>query len=257
MRFSMKIFLTAAVLFLSSASCLWAWTAEERAQFQKANDDYRAGQFREAISLYEGLSKNHPYAAALYYNLGDSYFRAGELSQAILAFERARLLEPRNQDILKNLSYVRGLLEYRIEDKRNWYIQAGEKMLEYFTEQEIGFLWMLTYALLMMSWVGVLFLRRGSLWGWPSRILLVLTVLFFALFAAKQIETRMIRNAIVTAKTAEVRYGPAESDQVAFRLGGGLTVYVVDRRPDWSRVTLVNGEGGWVKNSQIAEVRIR
>ena len=72
---------------------------------------------------------------------------------------------------------------------------------------------------------------------------------------AKQIDTSVMRDAIVMSKEAEVRYGPSENDQVAFRLGEGLKVYVVDHREDWSRVILVNGDGGWVQSNQIAEVR--
>ena len=79
-------------------------------------------------------------------------------------------------------------------------------------------------------------------------------VLSILTFAAKRVEVRVMRDAIVMVKKAEARFGPSDGDRVAFRLGGGLKVFVVDHRGDWSRIILTSGEDGWIKNSQIAEV---
>ncbi len=252
----MKIFRWLLVSFLLFAPPAWSWTSAEAAKFQEANREYRAEHFDKAIELYQELLKEHPRQAVFYYNLGNSYFREKQLGEAILAYERARFYEPRDKDIEFNLNYVRGLLEYRVEDKRNGYIRAGEQLLEKFTEEEIDLLWLGTYFFFVISWVFVLFFRRRALWGWKRKTLLMLSGIFFLLSIAKDVETRVMRDAIVMAKDAEVRYGPSESDQTAFRLGVGIKVYVVDQREDWSRVILVNGEGGWMKNSQIVEVRV-
>jgi SH3-like domain-containing protein len=39
-------------------------------------------------------------------------------------------------------------------------------------------------------------------------------------------------------------------------MGEGIKVFVMDRREDWSRVLLTNGESGWVRDSDIAEVKV-
>ena len=243
-----------AVCFFLMTLPAFAWTGEEAAQFQKANQNYRAGKFAEAASVYQRLSEKNHEIAALFYNLANSLYRQGSVGPAILAYERARLIEPRDGDILYNLNYARSLLEYRIEDKRNWYLRAAEKVLEYFTEKEIYLLAISVYALLMASWAFVLFFRRGLPWGGGRKTLTVLFLLFITLAAAKHLESRVIRSGVVVAKSAEVHYGPSADDQIAFRLGEGLRVYVLERRSDWSRVLLVNGETGWISNDQINEV---
>ncbi|HXV28151.1 MAG TPA: tetratricopeptide repeat protein, partial [bacterium] len=229
-----------ALLFTGSAfifTACWlgtsqalAWTAGDVSTFQQANQEYRAGHFNKAADLYKELLETYPRLAVVYYNLGNSYFREGKLGEAILAYERARYYEPRDEDIQFNLNYARGLLEYRVEDKRNWYIRAGEQFLENFTEEEIDLIWLGAFFLFILSWCFMLFFRRGTPWGWRRKFLLWLSVLFFILSIAKEVETRMIRDAIVMAKGTDVRYGPTESDQVAFRLGEGIKVYVVDQR---------------------------
>ncbi len=233
----------------------WAVTQEDAALFSKANQGYRKGDFQNAAQVYEELSRRYPRNAAIYYNLGNARYRLGTLGPAILAFERAKLFEPRNKDIRANLAYVRSLLEYRIDDKRNWYLKLAEKILEYFTYQEI-FLWaMILYAVFVAGGITALALRRPLSGGWVRRTLLTLLILSALLALAKHIETRVIRDAVVMQPGVEVRYGPSDADQVAFRLGEGLEIYVLDRRSEWSRILLVNGEGGWVRNDQIMEVR--
>ena len=82
---------------------------------------------------------------------------------------------------------------------------------------------------------------------------MTMVLIFLALMGAKNVQAHWLRGAIVTAKEGQVRYGPSESDQLAFRLGEGLKLYVMDRREEWSRVLLTNGESGWVRNDQIEE----
>jgi len=250
-------FIFAGMISAGLSTQAWSLSSEDAAQFEKANNLYREKQFLEASRIYEVLSSQYPKTAAFYFNLGNSQFRSRNIGKSILAYERALMLDPRNSDIQNNLAYVRGQLEYRIDDKRNWYIRAGEKALQHFTEEEIRALFLLSFALFAMSWSFVLFFSKGDKsWGWKRKTLLGMTILFFLLAIAKQIETSVIRDAVVMNKEAQVRYGPSDTDRLAFKLGEGLKVFVVDHREDWSRIILVNGEGGWVKSDQIAEVRV-
>ena len=84
-------------------------------------------------------------------------------------------------------------------------------------------------------------------------MILTFVLVLAAGVGAKNVQAHWLRGAIVTAREAQVRYGPSESDQLAFRLGEGLKLYVMDHREEWSRVLLVNGESGWVRNDQIED----
>jgi tetratricopeptide (TPR) repeat protein len=231
-------------------------TASAHAQdFAEANRHYREGRFKEAAAIYERLAEENPRVAAHRYNLGNSLYRSGRLGEAILSYEKALLLAPRDSDIRSNLYYAKSLLEYRVEDKRNWYLKAGEAFLKYWTWEEILFAALVFYFLFISSVAVVLFFRRGLPWGSWRKTLLICAMVVAAFAVVKNLQMNRLRDAVVLAQQAEVRYGPSETDQIAFRLGEGLSLYVVDRREDWSRILLVNGETGWVSNDQIAEVR--
>jgi tetratricopeptide (TPR) repeat protein len=230
--------------------------AETPKAFQEANLSYRIGDYAKAAELYGSLIEQEPRVAAFYYDLANTFVRLGKMSRAILNYEKALRLDPRNGDIRENLRYTRGLLEYRVEDTRNWYLKATEVVLKYVTEREVHTV-VLTVLFIFLAGGILYFLSgRGVFWNpWQQFVFIVLLLAALVAFG-KQVQSNMIRDAIVMQKECEARYGPSEHDQVAFRMGEGIKVFVMDRREDWSRVLLTNGESGWVKDSDIAEVKV-
>ncbi len=241
-------------LSFAAASALWAWSGEEQSVYEKAHLSYREGRFEEAARAYETLRQKHPDAGVLAYNLGNTYYRQGKLGESILAYERALLLSPRDPDIRHNLERAKEGIQYRVRDNRNWYLKAGAYALNYFSETETTLALLGVYFIFITVFTAVVFSSPGMPWGWRRKTLLGTLLILTVLWSAKEIQLRWLRDAVVLAEEAQVRYGPSDSDKVAFRLGEGLKVYVVDKRRDWSRVLLTNGESGWVANHQIAEV---
>ncbi|MFH0984540.1 MAG: tetratricopeptide repeat protein [Candidatus Omnitrophota bacterium] len=240
-------------LGLAPALCVGADTAKV---FQEANTSYRTGDFKKAAELYGALVEQAPRAAVFYFDLANTHVRLGNLSRAILNYEKALSLDPRNADVRENLRYTRGLLEYRVEDTRNWYLKATEVVLKYATEREI---YVVVLAVLFVFLAGgiLYFVRgRGVFWNPWQKFVFIILLLAVLVAVGKQVQSNVIRDAIVMQKECEARYGPSEHDQVAFKMGEGIKVFVMDRREDWRRVLLTNGESGWVRDSDIAEVKI-
>ena len=75
--------------------------------FDQANQHFQAGNFAGAAEAYQAEINSGGASAALLYNLGNSQYRMGEFGRAILSYERARLLTPRDPDLLANLSLAR------------------------------------------------------------------------------------------------------------------------------------------------------
>ena len=81
--------------------------AEADATFNKANADYAAGHFPDAIMGYESLVKNRQWNPVLFYDLGNAYFRTGDFGRAILNYERALALDPAQPEARANLQLAR------------------------------------------------------------------------------------------------------------------------------------------------------
>src|SRR5213080_2194997 len=82
-------------------------SAFAQTDFDKANQEYAQGHFKEAIAGYETLVRSGPLSANLFYDLGNAYFRNGDFGRAILNYERALALEPHHPETQANLRIAR------------------------------------------------------------------------------------------------------------------------------------------------------
>src|SRR5207245_9048665 len=85
--------------------------------FKKGNDAYYRGDYATAIDAYEKVAGVGVVNEGLYYNLGNSYYRAGRLGPAIYNYERALSLDPDQEDAAYNLRIARGYAERRAADQ--------------------------------------------------------------------------------------------------------------------------------------------
>src|ERR1044072_673873 len=89
------------LLFLFSASLLRA--EDPSVVFDSANAAYAAGKYEKAIQLYQKIEAENTVSAGLYFNLGNAYYKTNNTGKAILYYERAKMLDPDDEDINVNL----------------------------------------------------------------------------------------------------------------------------------------------------------
>ena len=71
---------------------------------EEATKMYQEGDYQKAIDLYNERLSDDLESATVYYNLGNCYYKQGEIAKAILNYERALLLHPGDNDIKYNLT---------------------------------------------------------------------------------------------------------------------------------------------------------
>src|SRR5690348_13772181 len=87
------------------------FAADISAGFDSANKLYEQGKFADAASAYEKLVQTGSVSPVLYFNLGNAYFKSGQLGHALAAYHRAEQLAPRYPDVRANLRFVRGQVQ--------------------------------------------------------------------------------------------------------------------------------------------------
>ena len=75
----------------------------QQASIRQANALYAQKNYAAAIQQYEQVRQSQGESAELYYNLGNAYYKTGDIAQAILNYNRALLLAPNNDDAQFNL----------------------------------------------------------------------------------------------------------------------------------------------------------
>ena len=86
-----------------------------KALFQKANEKYEQQNYDSCIVLLDSIVNMGFESTDLYYNLGNAWFKNGEIAKAILYYEKAKKLEPNNADVNYNLALANTKIADKIE----------------------------------------------------------------------------------------------------------------------------------------------
>jgi tetratricopeptide (TPR) repeat protein len=220
--------------------------------FAKANENYSEGHFQEASDGYRSLVDTGQRSANLFYNLGNAWFRLGNLGDAILNYERALALDPHHPEAAANLVLVRD--EARaLELKRNKlerYIAAGTST-QYSVAASVAFWFALFGA------IHLFFLRRRSA-ALISLIILSTVVFVGAVFALYSLESGSQGSAlaIVIGKKIEARLATADNASSVLALPPGSEIKVLSQRGDWLYAALPNDLRGWIPANGAQRVRM-
>lgn len=217
--------------------------------FTQANQFFEKGNMQKAEEIYQSLISQGFESAELYYNLGNIQYRKGSRGKAILWYERAARLAPRDSDIQFNLSLARS----HIKNEDSNFIR---KIVLYATNNE------LSWVLLVLVWIffGTL---GGSILGWIknetglgvtlwlSGLLLLIAGGWFGVNVAMAREPL----AIVINPPGEVRNGPGPDYAVGFTIPEGSKVLVLSARPEWTQVGVPSqGLKGWMPNLDVQTI---
>jgi len=100
----------AAALWLLAptvASALPAASPSPDSQFRKAGGAYSDGDFAEAAYALRELANERHFSGGALHNLGNAEWKVGRAGYAVLAWERARSLNPFSRNTEANLRFAR------------------------------------------------------------------------------------------------------------------------------------------------------
>jgi len=90
-------------LFTTAAFALSPTDAPDPDALAAANHLYEAGHYAEATQMYQQLAERGVEDSTLFYNLGNAQYQQGNMVQAIINYQHAAQLAPRDADIRANL----------------------------------------------------------------------------------------------------------------------------------------------------------
>jgi tetratricopeptide (TPR) repeat protein len=223
--------------------------------FQEAAGHYENGQFVEAAGIYESIIEDGGKHHAVYYNLANSYFKAGMLGKAILNLERALALAPRDEDIRTNLELARGFLVDRLPElESSRLLSALSAPHSYTSLKEATMIVSLVFALIMLAAAAMVTTRRARAFMTTIVCICVVTLAYFSVSLGSKTMSGRSDQAIVVVKETEVRSGPGDDFILEFSLHEGTKVKLESVEEEWSRIELAGSRRGWV--STVAVERI-
>jgi len=193
--------------------------------------------------------------AALEYNLGNVYFRLGDLGRAILHYLRAQRLSPNDPHLTANLRYARQRVEPQIAPTGRARLAAQLLFWHYSSSTRQRFTALV--ALSAAGWAGLL----AWVW-WRKRWLLVvgLVGVAAALVCGSSIQMDLWQQAhrapAVVVSQIQLRLARGQGADLALKhpLGPGVEVQILQQVGDWVEVRLLNGQTGWLPADAIERV---
>jgi tetratricopeptide (TPR) repeat protein len=219
--------------------------------YQEGNRLYQEGDFEDALASYLRLVEAGFESGEVYYNIGNTYFKLGELAQSILYYERARRLLPGDQDVQANLDLVRSLTVDEIEPlPRFWLFIAVEWWVVLLPITLLVAVVAASY-LVGTGAVLLLILKRGVQVAVCGRRIALASGVVFLLFglnlAVREFELGRAQEAVVLQPRVDVMSAPLDDETLTvFTVHEGTTVRIHRLSEEWAEVVLEDGRVGWV-----------
>ncbi len=214
--------------------------------FQEGNKSYEAGNMAEAQNLYNKIIRQGLGNAHLYFNLGNTYYRTGQIGLARLWYERALTESPHDNDIRHNLDIVRSRIGEKQNIGKNWFRENASLIL--WTAAAVNFVF---FTILVMS------LYDQKEWLWWARWLSGIVFLAGLFFTAMTVSASRQIYGIIIDQRVEVRTGPGMENRVGFIVPEGQKVVVFNTLSSWKQIGVPEkGLKGWVQNKTVKQVSV-
>jgi hypothetical protein len=226
--------------------------------FQHATEEYEKQNYDSSITLLDSLLDAGLESPELYYNLGNAWFKLGEVPKAILYYEKARKLAPNDPDIIYNLELANTRIADKIEPVPEFFLKKWwKRAINFFTEEQ----WMLinVFSFGLMLVFAVIFFVAHTKGSKQLGFYLGIIFLFISLMTGlmgysnyKNLNTH--NSAIVFTPTVNVKSSPTDGANTIFVIHQGTKVELIDQVKDWYRIKLANGSVGWIKAEDFEKI---
>lgn len=235
---------------------------------EKATAEYNNDKYAQALELYLQAANEDGTSSDLYYNIGNTYYRMGDLGNAVLYYERALVLDPSNEDAETNLEFVNSKIETRISEEKSFVIHVIDTFIESLTSNAWATIAAISFVLLiggilLYVFSSVVTLRKIGFFGGGVMLIVCVVSLLSAITVKSRVEAHnkaVVLSPSVTLSTVpRIPKGKAEE---AFTLTAGNKVTVVDSVENkngekvemWYEVKADDTHRAWLKKEHIERI---
>lgn len=215
-------------------------------EFSKANEQYKRGEFAQAAETYEAILGRGVASGAVYFNLGNSYYKIGKLGKALVNYERAQRLLPRDADVHFNQRYAHQKIAGTTPPlSMNFIDRLLLGHINFYSVNEMTAI----IFILLIAWGGIFNLAFHFQWNRQSRFILLLIILFLVTIFSAGLIAKIAQDtdqAIVIQK-APANFEPRPESTIHYQMPEGVKVKVLKIENGWAKIQRGDGKLGWVR----------
>lgn len=251
---TMRYILTIMALMLSVS---FVKAEEVQRHFEDANTLYNEGHYDSALVAYKAIVDEGFESSALYYNMGNAYYKSMQYPMAILYYEKALQLDPKNQDILDNLAMANLHIADKIEPLPELWLRRWFTGFVNVFSVDTWAVISVVIAILMCLCIYLFVISRRTAvrkaMFFTGLLLLLLCVVSCISASRRYSELIEPDHAIIMMPTITVKSSPSSTSVDLFVLHEGTKVSVLDAADGWNKIKIANGSVGWLPaNTMVA-----
>lgn len=224
--------------------------------FAAANTKYSDGLFKDAAIMYEEIIDGGVENGKIWFNLGNSYYKQGNVLNAIYAYEKSLRFMPGDQDLRKNLEICRLNLKDKVESKvvLPVWVWISEMRDAHNLYQNLSFSVICLFVLSVLLSFSFFYKSLFSLkLIRVLMIFLLLCALTGGYFGYTQYTEYFGKHALVASEEVSVKSSPDENSNGVelFRLHLGLKLMVEKELGEWVKIAVDSEKKGWLKKEEL------
>ncbi|MEC5164573.1 tetratricopeptide (TPR) repeat protein [Flavobacterium sp. PL11] len=227
--------------------------------FEKGNALYAKGNYSEAVDAYESVLQNNQHSAELYFNLGNAYYKLNKVAPSIYNYEKALVLNPKDQASQNNLKFAhkKTIDEIKVIPKVG-FAKLVRDFTGIYNYNIWGWITVGLASLFLLLFIGYYF-AQITVWkqiffvGMFSAVIIMVITGSSAIFEKKYYDTE--KPAIIFDEMTNLKSEPRDGGKPVLVLHEGTKVYVKEMIGKWKKVQLTDGVEGWIESSAIREVK--
>jgi len=245
-----------SLFFLSHS--VTAQLAEQESMMEQANQSYSSADYTLAVTQYESVLGSGYESSGLYFNLGNAYFKLNNIPAAILYYEKARKLDPTDENIRFNLDLANSRIIDKMDPLPEFFLKTWWKSArDLFSSDQWGKIGVAGFILGLISIILFIisrsvFTRKISFWTGILLLAVMSISLLFSISGYQEYSRRS--SAIIFTPTVTVKSSPNDGSVDLFVIHEGTKVFITDLVEGWSEVRLANGNVGWVKTGTFRQI---
>lgn len=227
--------------------------------FDQGNTAYNNGDFEKAIEHYKEVLASGQHSAALYFNLGNAYYRLNNVGESIYYFEKAKQLDPKDPDIQFNSSFANNMTIDAIDEiPQSQLAVLHEKVFSIMGVDAWGktivvFAWIALLCFVAFLFYNKSILKRLFFTAFIILMFFVLGAFLFTFFSHQKVVNT--EYAIIFSEQINIWTEPNERADVQFILHEGTKVTLLDTLDEWQKIRIANGSEGWTKNASLRSLK--
>ena len=236
---------------------------EREAIFKKAVSAYLKKDYEKALDTFQELENTNKVSFELLFDIGNCHYKLNEIGKAIQYWEKAKKLNPSNDDVNFNLK----LANVKLQDKVvlpepfflfKYYHSIRENINIKHWMNYLGII----FLLIIITFLPKLHKNRRrferkflEIVAIPKYILILL---FFIIFAM-MFDTVNYRNknefGIVIVNKIKVKTEPKENGDISFILHEGSKIKILSKfNRNWYKISYFDDKIGWIESDKIGEI---